>query len=444
VKKWLSLFIATVVAGLTTPAAAFCGFYVAQANAQLFNHASKVVLARKDQQTVVTMSSDYEGSPSSFAMVVPVPTVIRRDAVRVIDPGLIGRVDNYSAPRLVEYFDPDPCAPQVMYDAAPAGAMEDIVVTSQKRSSANALGVKIEAQYQVGEYDILVLSATQSNGLVTWLTQNGYKMPEGAAPVVGSYLRQNMKFFVAKVNLRRHAAQGAETLRPLQITYTHRKFMLPIRLGTVNAKGPQELFVYALTPNGRVETTNYRTVKLKSDLDIPVFVKSQFPRFYRSMFSKAVAQQQMHAVFLEYAWDSSSCDPCASEPLSSDEAKALGARWADDESVFVTRLHLRYTRSTFPEDLMLQETDDSENFQARYVIRHTFKGPAKCAAGQEYRNGLVKRWDAEARNLASLTGWGIPGIRDEMRKNGARTSSLLDAGEPWYAALWDRVTALFA
>jgi hypothetical protein len=78
VKKWLSLFIATVVAGLTTPAAAFCGFYVAQANAQLFNHASKVVLARKDQQTVVTMSSDYEGSPSSFAMVVPVPTVIRR------------------------------------------------------------------------------------------------------------------------------------------------------------------------------------------------------------------------------------------------------------------------------------------------------------------------------------------------------------------------------
>ena len=43
--------------------------------------------------------------------------------------------------------------------------------------------------------------------------------------------------------------------------------MLPIRLGMVNAKGSQELFVYALTRKGRVETTNYRTVKLPSDID---------------------------------------------------------------------------------------------------------------------------------------------------------------------------------
>jgi hypothetical protein len=35
-----------------------------------------------------------------------------------------------------------------------------------------------------------------------------------------------------------------------------------VRLGMVNADGLQELFVYALTRKGRVETTNYRTVKL--------------------------------------------------------------------------------------------------------------------------------------------------------------------------------------
>jgi hypothetical protein len=273
-------------------------------------------------------------------------------------------------------------------------------------------------------------------------------MPEGAAPVVGSYLRQNMKFFVAKVNLKRHDAQGAETLRPLQISYASRKFMLPIRLGTVNARGPQELFVYALTPNGRVETTNYRTVKLRSDLDIPVYVKREFPAFYRAMFSKAVAQQQMHSVFLEYAWNSGSCDPCSAEPLSNEEAKGLGARWADDESVFVTRLHLRYTRGTFPEDLLLQETGDSENFQARYVIRHTYKGPTKCNAGREYRNSLVKRWDDEARNLALLTGWSIPKIKNQMRQDGARPSASTDTGDSWLAALWLKLsqgwTAMFS
>jgi hypothetical protein len=120
-RKWFSLITGLLALGVSAPAAAFCGFYVAQANAQLFNNASKVVLARKDERTVVTMASDYEGSPSSFAMVVPVPTVIRRDQVRVVNPALINRVDNYSAPRLVEYFDPDPCSPPVMEDAMQAG-----------------------------------------------------------------------------------------------------------------------------------------------------------------------------------------------------------------------------------------------------------------------------------------------------------------------------------
>ena len=49
-------------------------------------------------------------------------------------------------------------------------------------------------------------------------------------------------------------------MRPLQVAYEHNKFKLPIRLGTLNANGKQELYVYALTRTGRVETTNYRAV----------------------------------------------------------------------------------------------------------------------------------------------------------------------------------------
>jgi len=248
---WLSTLAALAAALFTTPASAFCGFYVAQANAQLFNNASKVVLARNGQNTVITMASDYQGSPSNFAMVVPVPTVIKRNQVRVSDPALLAKIDNYSAPRLVEYFDPDPCAPQFLEERMAAPTAMDVVVTGSRRNAAKALGVKIEARYEVGEYDILILSAKQSTGLVTWLTQNGYKMPPNAAPVIGSYLRQNMKFFVAKVNLKRRVP-GTSSLRPLQISYASRKFMLPIRLGTVNARGPQELFVFTLTRNGRV------------------------------------------------------------------------------------------------------------------------------------------------------------------------------------------------
>ena len=44
---------------------------------------------------------------------------------------------------------------------------------------------------------------------------------------------------------------GYQYLRPIQVAYESNKFMLPIRLGTLNAKGKQELFVYALTRTGR-------------------------------------------------------------------------------------------------------------------------------------------------------------------------------------------------
>jgi hypothetical protein len=74
-----------------------------------------------------------------------------------------------------------------------------------------------------------------------------------------------MKFYVAKVNLKKRAKQGAAYLRPLQIAFESDDFMLPIRLGTINANGAQELFIFMLTRNGRVETANYQTRKLRPE-----------------------------------------------------------------------------------------------------------------------------------------------------------------------------------
>src|SRR5215813_13486343 len=108
------------------PANAFCGFYVAQADAKLFNSASKVVLSREGDQTSISMASDFEGDVKEFAVVVPVPTFIERKQIGVVDPKTIDHLDRYTAPRLVEYHDEDPCNPplqmaSVMPMAAPSG-----------------------------------------------------------------------------------------------------------------------------------------------------------------------------------------------------------------------------------------------------------------------------------------------------------------------------------
>ena len=431
--------LTAIIAASAQPLLGFCGFYVSKADTKLFNQASQVVLVRDGDRTVMTMASDFQGDPKEFAVVIPVPTFLKREQIHVGDKALVDHIDAYSAPRLVEYYDSNPCM-MTMYESLQMRAAAPAVGGMKAEDArARSLGVRIDAQYTVGEYDILLLSAEQSAGLETWLRENGYRIPAGASPVLASYLKQNMRFFVARVNLAEQSKLGFSYLRPLQIAYESPKFMLPIRLGTVNANGKQEVFVYALTRRGRVETTNYRTVKLPSDIDLPVYLKdgSEFGKFYRTMFARQV-EGQPGAVFLEYAWDMKWCDPCAADPLTSDELRELGVFWAEGRraqapDVFLTRLHVRYDKAGFPEDLVFQETADRSNFQGRYVLRHEWKGTESCAAATDYRRVLPQRREQEAGQLASLTGWSLPEIRKRMGL-GVEAAPLRQGA--WWERLW--------
>lgn len=429
-----------------TTAQAFCGFYVARADTSLFNRASQVVIVRDDNRTVMTMANDFQGDVDDFAVVIPVPTFIEREQINVADKALVEHLDAYTAPRLVEYHDPDPCNQYYLKSSRSNADANFPAAMREMAAESKADGVTIEASYTVGEYDILVLSAEESSGLIRWLNANDYRIPDGAEKVVGSYLKQDMRFFVAKVNLAEQSRLGYAYLRPLQVAYESNKFMLPIRLGTLNAKGKQELYVYALTRTGRVETTNYRTVKLPSNTEVPEFVQSEFGDFYRTMFAKQTAAENGRAVFLEYAWDMAWCDPCAADPLSQDELRKLGVFWIGSpqqaqrlapqqaQNVFVTRLHVSYDQSHFPEDLVFQETGDRENYQGRYVIRHPYTGTATCDDSQ-YRVQLRERQEREAQTLANLTGWSIDDIRSKIPTLAGLQPE--PGPLPWWKKLWN-------
>jgi hypothetical protein len=428
---------------VSTTAQAFCGFYVARADTSLFNQASQVVLVRDDDRTVITMANDFQGDVSDFAVVIPVPTFIERGQINVADRALVEHLDAYTAPRLVEYHDSDPCTRYDLEEMMSADMALPQSARALKSSLGRSRGVTIEASYTVGEYDILILSAEESDGLIQWLDENGYNIPRGAEAVVDSYLKQDMRFFVAKVNLEQQSKLGYSYLRPLQVAYESNKFMLPIRLGTLNANGKQELYVYGLTRTGRIETTNYRTVKLPSNTEVPEFVQAEFSDFYRSMFETQTVKENERGVFLEYAWDMNWCDPCAADPLSTDELRKLGVFWVGGaasgrmgksgaQDVFVTRLHVRYDKEHFPEDLMFQETGDRQNFQGRYVIRHPFRGELSCDA-LDYLKAVRERQEREAETLANLTGWDIDDIRAKI--DFIDTSSNVD-DEPWWRRIW--------
>ena len=99
--------------------------------------------------------------------------------------------------------------------------------------------------------------------------------------------------------------------------------------------------------------------------------------------------------------------------------------------VTLTRLHVRYSADTFPEDLIFQETQDQENFQARYVMHRPWDGsPTACEGARNYFEELNKRKANEAQSLADLTGWNL---QDVIKKAGLPPES---QPKPWWQGIW--------
>jgi TonB family protein len=332
--------LASLAVGVTVapaPAEAFCGFYVAGADAKLLANATMVVLMRDGKRTVLSMQNDYQGPPEAFAMVVPVPVVLREDDVKVLRKDLFDRVDTLAAPRLVEYWEQDPCGDLGGFGFGSLGLIG-------KGGGGTGLGygrgggsstVKVEAEFAVGEYEIVILSATESTGLDTWLRANGYNIPAGAEPLLRPYVEQGSKFFVAKVDPSKveFAADGKALLSPLRFHYDSDEFTLPVRLGLINAPPPkgagagkQDLIVHVLAPHTRYQLANYPNATIPTNLDVQDRTRENFGSFYAALFEHTLAKTP-GAVVTEYAWSAGGCDPCPGPDaaLTNQELLELGA-----------------------------------------------------------------------------------------------------------------------
>jgi uncharacterized protein (TIGR03382 family) len=398
---------------------AFCGFYVAGSGQDMFNNATEVTLMRMGTRTVLSMQNNYQGPPTDFALVIPVPVVLQKEQVKTLAPDVFTKVDVMGSPRLVEYWEQDPCQVEppeedMVYPAPTAGAM-----MKAEESAPADYGVKIEAKFAVGEYQILILSATESTGLDRWLRAEHYAIPSGAAALRRPYVEGGWKFFVAKVDPKKVAFKdGMATLSPLRFYYDADDFTLPIRLGLANARsdGKQDLIINILSPDKRFQVANYKNVTIPTNLDVKDAVRTRFGEFYAALFDRTV-EKNPGAVVTEYAWDASSCDPCPGPTLDYGDFMTLGAdvlaggkgeAQPYSGGFVLTRLHARYGKGDVPDDLVFKEAppiiggreqpgpngkleegpqpSDMNNFQARYVIRHRWTGAIACA------NPVRGRW----------------------------------------------------
>ncbi len=394
-------------------AEAFCGFYVGGAGAEMFNNATEVVLMRHGTTTVLSMQNNYQGPPEGFAMVVPVPVVVQQSQVKTLDREAFKKVDVLGAPRLVEYWEQDPCyvMPPAEYELADVSSVKEEAAPDDGDDDRDRreYHVKVEAKFSVGEYDIEVLSAQQSTGLDRWLRDHKYTIPPKAEPLLRPYVEQGTKWFVAKVDPKKVKFEhGMATLSPLRFYYDSPEFTLPIRLGLSNSSGTQDLIVNILAPNStRYEVANYPNATIPTNLLVNDAVRTRFGEFYAALFDH-VLDKIPHAVVTEYAWQANSCDPCPGPVLDPNDLATFGAdvidtkyKNIDQMSFTLTRLHARYGKD-LGNDLVFRAVDpivggrgipdehgavpagvqhDSENnFQGRYIILHPWTGAITCAA----------------------------------------------------------------
>ena len=391
---------------------AFCGFYVGGAGAKMFNHATEVVLMRHGTTTVLSMQNNYQGPPENFAMVVPVPVVVKEDQVKTLEPEVFAKIDTLGAPRLVEYWEQDPCGrdyDEVYRDLPGAAVTEEDDADEGGEDEEKEYHVKIEAKFSVAEYNIVVLSAEQSTGLKRWLVDHHYTIPKDAEPLLRPYVEQGTKWFVAKVDPKKvKFKDGMATLSPLRFYYDSPELSLPIRLGLASSAGTQDLIVNILAPNTRYEVANYPNVTIPTNLPVKDDVRTHFGEFYAALFDHALAQAP-GAVVTEYAWDSGSCDPCPGPTLDGNDLATLGqdvlGKTYKDVTAYgftLTRLHARYGKE-LKDDLVFRAVEPimggrgipdpqgkmdeavhtnagTNNFQGRYVILHPWDGAVACAS----------------------------------------------------------------
>ncbi|MBP0017656.1 MAG: DUF2330 domain-containing protein [Cyanobacteria bacterium SBLK] len=481
------LSVLIVATGFSQSAIAFCGFFVSKNEAKLSNSASRVIIARQGDRSIFTMANNYQGDVTDFARIVPIPTIPTREQVSIGDNEVIQKLDDFTAPRLVRYVDDVnrmlsreirtygqiitvilivglgiilPCwigyrkrkLHWVLLALFTIGGSIALLLPSllgqankakQSLSQNSTSNVTVEESFTVGEYDVAILSATESDSLVAWLQQNEYNVSNQARSLLQDYIDRDMKFFVVRVNLEAFSREGHGFLRPIVIDYQSPEILLPIRLGTLNADADQDLLVFFLSPQYYAKVSNYRTVTIPTDArsryrepsgsELPAFLQNEFGEFYEAIFQKQYEVEGKNVAFLEYAGYTGKCDPCSTQAPTSDLLKQAGAFWeegGDFPLSAITRLHVRYNAENFPEDLKFVEVEQQElqieiaseekyfpnwggvTFQGRYVMREPEKGSSGLAKWR-YHDRYQSQWN---QNLAELTGWDLKDIQEKAKQ----------------------------
>jgi hypothetical protein len=328
-----------------------------------------------------------------------------KESVRILPRDVFARIARFDAPRLIDRWELDPCAETTRTRALEAGAPR-VRVRDAGAKEPPDVGVRVEARFDEGEHGIAIVTAADARALHAWLERENVAMPPGAEGHLEPYLQRGWKLLVVRLD---RSKVGPGPLSPVRFHYDAATVSLPLRAGIASSPGLQDVVVHVLA-RSRYRAANRPNVTIPTELDLGDVVRGRLSSFYSLLLDDTLAKTPGAAV-TELVGMARSCVACAGKPLGESDLLTLGvdvlpsvsseANLVDPGLIetlggdadagarrkyyglrpfVLTRMHLRYAKDAPVDDLVLEQSPETEPFEARYVIRHPWTSAAECDA----------------------------------------------------------------
>ena len=203
---------------------------------------------------------------------------------------MFDHIDGLSAPRLVEYWEQDPCAVRMRKNIEVQEERSDgrLAARAAPRDEGAKLGVKIEAEFAVGEYQIVASSRRKTRVASTpGYARSHYAIPE--AQQARSHLRHLKPDEVLRRKSRHHESEeertGARCSSRRCASSSSRTLtcVCPCSSDSSTPARKQDLIVYVLVAvDKRYEVANYPNITIPTNLDVVDAMRKTSPLSTRS------------------------------------------------------------------------------------------------------------------------------------------------------------------
>ncbi|MBS2019834.1 MAG: DUF2330 domain-containing protein [Deltaproteobacteria bacterium] len=211
----------------------------------------RMILSISPQQSTLYDQIRYQGSPASFAWVLPIVGEVK---VGLSSDAVFGTLDAMT--QTVIQAPPQNCPAPPVCNGSSSGGFASAGAAPE---DANG-GVTVTKREVVGPYETVQLKATDPAGLRNWLSNNGFTIPADVSPVIDQYVTEKFDFLALKLV----PGKDVKDMRPVRVTSTGAAVVLPLRMVAAGT-GPVVGVSLWVVGEGRYQPQNFPSFFITTD-----------------------------------------------------------------------------------------------------------------------------------------------------------------------------------